>query len=236
MVYVPEGTFTMGRNVGDDDERPQHEVHLDAFWIDRTEVTNARYKRCVDDGVCTLPLGLSSYTRDSYYGNPTFDDYPVTHISWPQADAYCRWAGKRLPTEAEWEKAARGTDGRTYPWGDEAPDCSLLNYKHNKGGSFELCVSDTSSVGSYPSGASPYGAMDMAGNVWEWVADRYDMGYYRGAPARNPLGPDTGYDRVTRGGSMYFDRGAVQCAARRRANPDVALLDYGFRCASSVLP
>jgi eukaryotic-like serine/threonine-protein kinase len=175
MVFVPAGEFTMGSNSSYYlSEQPEHKVNLDAFWIDQTEVTNAMFAKCVLDGECMPQSSLRSGTRGSYYGDTKFDDYPVIYVNWNQAIAYCVWAGRSLPTEAQWEKAARGTDGRTYPWGDTAPSSILLNYN---GG-----VGDTSAVGGYESGKSPYGAYDMAGNVKEWVNDWYDRNYYQISP------------------------------------------------------
>ncbi|HOU00771.1 MAG TPA: bifunctional serine/threonine-protein kinase/formylglycine-generating enzyme family protein, partial [Anaerolineaceae bacterium] len=196
LVYVPAGEFTMGSpdGVGISDEHPQHQVYLDAYWIDQTEVTNAMYEECVNDGDCTEPSSYSSYTRDSYYGNTQYADYPVIYVNWNQAQDYCEWAGRELPTEAQWEKAARGTDGRIYPWGDGSPDESLAN--------FAGIIGDTTEVGSYPDGASPYGALDIAGNVWEWVLDRYGEAYYSDSLTSNPVGPSIGITRVLRGGSV----------------------------------
>ncbi|HEX5807488.1 MAG TPA: SUMF1/EgtB/PvdO family nonheme iron enzyme, partial [Anaerolineales bacterium] len=183
MVFVPPGEFIMGTNT----------VALDAFWIDKTEVTNLMYARCVEAGACDPPRSSRSNTRDPYFGNPEFDTYPVVYVSWEDANQYCTWAGGRLPTEAEWEKAARGTDARQYPWGNEEPTgiFGLLNYQ----------AQDTTQTGTYPDGASPYGALDMAGNVSEWVADWLSQDYYNNPPAANPLGPGSGEYRVWRGGS-----------------------------------
>jgi serine/threonine-protein kinase len=226
MLYVPAGAFWMGSDVNDpdadDDEKTQHQVTLDAFWIDRTEVTNGQYRRCVGDGACRQPSSITSSTRDSYYGNPDFDDYPVLYVDWQQAGAYCAWAGKRLPTEAEWEKAARGTDKRTYPWG-EGIDCNRANYG--------LCVGETARVGNYPSGASAYGAQDMAGNVWEWTSSLYEPYPYDAQDGREDLEAD-GW-RVVRGGSWYVIEGFVRAAFRGRNEPSLANNDVGFRCARS---
>ena len=165
MVYIPEGEFLMGSRDSDKDansnEKPQHKVYLDGYWMDKTEVTNGQYSKCVADGACTQQESKASSTRSNYYGNIVFTNYPVIYVDWSQAQAYCHLGGGNLPSEAQWEKAARGTDGRIYPWGNRPPSCEFAN--------FSDCGEDTKAVGSTPAGVSPYGLMDMAGNVWEWV-------------------------------------------------------------------
>jgi serine/threonine-protein kinase len=222
MVLVPAGDFTMG-SIHYDNEKPIHTVYLDAFWIDKYEVTNALYKKCVDAGKCTLPKETQSYTHNSYFGNAQFDNYPVIYVSWERAKIYCEWAGKRLPTEAEWEKAARGTDGRVYPWGNSF-DKNLLN-------SFEGGKGVTTVVGSYPGGASPYGIMDLSGNVWEWVADWY--GSYPSGLQRNPTGPSSGQSRVLRGGACFDNSSNARAANRNLGGSTYSNADVGFRCARS---
>lgn len=172
-MYVPAGEFTMGSDNGDADEKPVHTVPLDAFWIDQTEVTNAMYARCVQAGACNSPGSVGSFTRDGYYGDSEFDNYPVIYVSWNDANAYCSWADRRLPTEAEWEKAARGENALVYPWGNNF-DGTRVNFC-DKNCSFDWAdkasddgYADTATAGSYSNGASPYGALDMAGNVWNW--------------------------------------------------------------------
>jgi formylglycine-generating enzyme required for sulfatase activity len=239
MRLVPAGEFTMGSENGDNDERPVHTVYLDAFYMDKYEVTNARYAACVAAGACTPPHKMSSSTRSSYYGSPQYADYPVINVDWYQAQAYCEWRGARLPTEAEWEKAARGTDGRVYPWGN-AFDGTKLNFcdvncpfdwaNRSVNDGYE----DTAPVGSYESGRSPYGIYDLAGNVWEWVADWYDANYYAVSPSRNPLGPSSGSHRALRGGSWYHNNEDLVRASNRHWDaPDDWDDGIGFRCSRS---
>jgi sulfatase modifying factor 1 len=215
MRYVPAGPFYMGspEGVGDGNEHPQHIVTLNAFWIDETEVTQAHYETCVAAGVCDVP---------------PMDDYalpgkPVA-VTWSAAQAYCHWVGGRLPTEAEWEKAARGSDARTYPWGEEQPDCSRANHKSLEG----PCSGEPVDAGAYPAGASPYGVLDLSGNVAEWVNDWYDPGYYAVSPQQNPQGPDSGQERVARGGSWDDTVSAIRAAYRVAYAPDDVAI--GFRC------
>ena len=224
LLYIPAGDFQMGSDNGIAAEKPLHTVSLDAFWIDQTDVTNAMFARCVSAGACQPPHYTQTYAHPDYYGSNQYSDYPVIYVDWNQADAYCRWAGRSLPTEAQWEKAARGTDGRTYPWG-EGIDKSKANYNEN--------VGDTSKVSSYPAGASPYGALDMAGNVWQWVADWYDNGYYAKSPAKNPAGPTAGKYRVLRGGSSGDLNEIVRTSVRNNDDPASWHDNYGFRCATS---
>ena len=212
-VFVPSGEFHMGSEIAAD-EMPHHRVAVDSFWMGQTEVTNAQYVRCVDAGACTAPHPDNHDWRDAARAN-----YPITYVDWNQASAYATWVGGRLPTEAEWEKAAHGTEGRDFPWGDEVTDDQRLNFNSPQG---------PVAVGSYPAGASPYGALDMAGNVEEWVADWYAPDYYSQSPADNPVGPTDGHFRVVRGGSYNSSRGNVRTTKRGRALPN-AFPSVGFR-------
>jgi iron(II)-dependent oxidoreductase len=235
MISIPAGPFRMGSDTGPMDERPMHSVHLDAFQIDRTPVTNAQFA-----------VFLNAMGRLSTHGERLFDVddhdarihqqdntwvaetgfalHPVVEVSWVGARDYCRWLGKRLPTEAEWEKAARGTDGRQYPWGDNLPDPTRAQYKAG--------WNDTAPVGSFPAGASPYGVLDMAGNVWEWVSSAYLPYPYQAADGREDL--TSGPVRSTRGGGHDTSPADLTTTQRGRLlsrNPRAGHHNIGFRCA-----
>ena len=269
MVYVPTGPFLRGLSPEDQkllkqlcpacvmteiqDTSPQREIILESFWIDKTEVTNALFKQFTgSSGYITTaeqkkisyvqsqtPGANFQYLNGASWRHPSGpssningkDDYAVTQISWDDASAYCKWAGRRLPTEAEWEKAARGTDGRLFPWGNQNPDKSLTN--------FDLQNDGPVAAGSYPN-ESPYGALDMAGNVWEWVSDFYGEAYYRAAPDHNPTGPDSGEGHPMRGGSWAsessFQLFYLSPIYRLWNKPYIRSNVIGFRCATSDMP
>lgn len=233
MRLVPAGDFTMGSDNGFDNEKPAHQVYLDAFYMDIYEVTNVLYRACVDAGGCNPPEDLHSQSRYFYYDDPKYDNYPMINVNWFQSQSYCEWRGGSLPTEAQWEKAARGTDGRTYPWGEEI-SCDNANY--NRGGFFEQehCVGDTTEVGSYESGKSPYGIYDMAGNVSEWVADWASDTYYQDSPSSNPLGPESGEYRVQRGGDWAINETFAATFTRFPNIPENGTIYRGFRCSRSL--
>jgi formylglycine-generating enzyme required for sulfatase activity len=230
QVWVPEGSFVAGdtSGIGYDDEKPLHIAYTDGFWIDRNLVTNAEYANCPET-ICTTPQKLDSHKRPTgYYDNPNYKDYPVINITWYQARDYCSWKKGRLPTEAEFEKAA-GWDPSTgftliYPWGDFAPTDDLANYNG--------VDRDTTPVGSYPKGMSPMGAYDVAGNVWEWVSDWYSSAYYSDNQEwRNPAGPEQGVEKVLRGGSWYSsDTRFLRVSNRGKSTPDKVANEFGFRC------
>jgi formylglycine-generating enzyme required for sulfatase activity len=237
MLYVPAGAFQMGSAEGDplanEGEFPQHTVTLDSFWIDQTEVTNAQYALCAEAGNCRA----SKYSQNAAYNG---DDYPTVGISWQDAADYCAWAGGRLPTEAEWEYAAKGVEGHRYPWGDEF-DSSRVNYcdVNCESAWADAAVDDgyaeNAPVGSYPAGASWAGALDMAGNVWEWAADWY--GDYTAEAQVNPAGPEVGNYKIIRGGCWTNAQDGVRTAYRFDGGGEILLSfrhsNIGFRCVLS---
>ncbi|HUT55024.1 MAG TPA: SUMF1/EgtB/PvdO family nonheme iron enzyme [bacterium] len=229
MVMIPSGCFNMGDafSEGYRDELPVHNVCItSSFYMDVHEVTNAEYAACVSGGGCTAPAYSDSYSRGSYYGNPTYDNFPVIWVDWNQATAYCTWAGagKRLPTEAEWEYAARGgLSGKRYPWGDTISGTDA-NY-WNSGDPWD---NDTSQVEYYA--ANGYGLYDMAGNVWEWVNDWYLSDYYSTSPTNDPPGPITGSFRVLRGPDWGSSAYGLRVANRNHNDPTLQFYLIGFRC------
>ena len=239
-VRVPAGDFVMGSDETEPgvapDEQPRHRVYLDAYEIDTYEVANRCFAAFVAGGGYEAAAhwratgwawqGREGVTRPALWDDPAWraPALPVVGVSWFEADAYCRWRGRRLPTEAEWEKAARGGDGRRYPWGQEWGPGRANG---------DVVAGRLTPVGGYPGGVSPYGAHDMAGNVWEWVQDRYGRDYYRESPASNPSGPADGASRVLRGGSWNFPPRQLRSAARTHLPPETRLRYLGFRCAAS---
>ncbi len=235
MVFIPAGDFFMGSTEGDLDEKPVHSVYLDAYYIDKYEVTNGQFCKFlnekgnqeeggekwlgIEDSNCSI-----EYQKEKYYPKPGYEDYPVVEVSWYGAYAYAKWAGKRLPTEAEWEKAARGSlVDKKYPWGDII-DSSKANYGEN--------VGYITPVGFYP--PNDYGLYDMAGNVWEWCFDWYNENYYEKSPTKNPQGPDNATYRVRRGGCWRNLTRGVRCAHRFCHTPLATTSALGFRCAKSI--
>jgi formylglycine-generating enzyme required for sulfatase activity len=242
QVFIPKGAFRMGSTAAEidavldgcptcqrdwlSDETPEHIVYLDGYWMDLTEVTVGMYAACVKAGVCSAVEPAQSDKYQDYFTNPRFVQFPVVNVDWEQAGAYCKWAGRRLPTEAEWEMAARGAHGLIYPWGAQAPDASRAQFNADA----------PAAVGQLPSGASPYGLLDMAGNVWEWVQDRYQADYYTMSPGQDPGGPVEGEMRVLRGGSWAEKPERVyllRTAARSKAQASTVSSMFGFRCAQS---
>jgi formylglycine-generating enzyme required for sulfatase activity len=220
---VPAGEFLMGSTNADplavNDEKPQHRVYVGAFYIDKTEVTVGEYKRFIN--------ATGYWEPPNWQDQRSRDNYPVVRVSWHDAQAYAQWAGKQLPTEAEWEKAARGTDGRIYPWGSIWDwEKASVRYPDSHGNPMP--------VGSYLTGGSPYGCLDMAGNVSEWCVDWYDWNYYAHSPTQNPVGPDSGKERVVRGGSYFDIYELVRCAFRFSYPGQSRLDSVGFRCIVRV--
>jgi len=227
MVLVPDGDFMMGSDKGDEDESPIHRVHLNAFYLDKFEVTNGRFAKFVDAIQSEPPWGFEDRKT------PLVDaDRPVRWVSWMDAMGYCLWAGKRLPTEAEWEKAARGTDGRVYPWGNDPPTLAHAVYGLKEGGAETISV-----IGDRDRGMSPYGAHDMAGNLYEWVMDWYAEDFYvnfANSAAVNPRGPAEGTAKVQRGGSYINSPYRLRSSFRTKGDPAEQDPHVGFRCAQDV--
>ncbi|RMG95569.1 MAG: hypothetical protein D6706_11715 [Chloroflexi bacterium] len=243
MIFIPGGVFLMGNDEGESDEQPAHLVRIDPYFIDETEVTNGQYALCVDAGVCSPPANPGATYHPAYYGDPAFADYPVIFVTWFDAQTFCEWRGGRLPSEAEWEKAA-GFDPNQgiklrYPWGD-AFDGSKVNYcdagcpRDKADRSVDDGHRDTAPVGSYPNGRSPLGLYDMAGNVVEWVSDWYDPRFYERSPDVNPLGPAEGSFKSVRGGSWLSAPEELRITARGSFDPTVARANLGFRCAMNA--
>ena len=238
MVLVPAGPFVMGRDDRAGIERPAHTVALDAYYIDQYEVANQWYAAFLNE-MGNQFEGLANWIEANdpdlhvrlidgvWQVDPGYENYPMNEMTWYGARAFCEWRGAYLPTEAQWEKAARGTDGRTYPWGEEI-SCDLANYAG--------CVYAAVPVDSYPEGVSPYGVYNMAGNMMEWVADRYQESYYASSPADNPSGPETGDFRIIRGGSWINNSGNLRTTHRYPKLPVLTYTSVGFRCARNLTP
>jgi formylglycine-generating enzyme required for sulfatase activity len=229
QVYVPSGSFLMGSTDADTEaeiqEKPQHTVYLDGYWIDQTEVTQGMFKRCIASTTC--PDVVHDLEQNPNFTNPDYDNHPAIYVTWDQAKTYCERVGRRLPTEAEWEKAARGTDGRLYPWGNTPPNGNQAL--------FNKALNGTRPVGGYPDGISPYGALDMIGNVREWVTDFYSEYYYGESAERNPTGPTEAKDNehVLRGASWTDAVHYARIAMRFHHVPWSPGDNRGFRCSVS---
>lgn len=227
MVWISDGVFMMGSANGRSWNQPPHEVYLSAFYLDQYEVTVAGYAKFLDAAGTSRQDFVPKLWEQA---NLLHDgDRPVIGLSWQAADAYCRWVQKRLPTEAEWEKAARGSDKRTYPWGNVEPTFAVANYARTSSGN--TYHDSLHSVGSYAGGKSPYGVYDMAGNASEWVSDWYNEGYYATSPKHNPQGPTRGLEKVLRGGSFQDSSLALKATSRDRSFPDDRSRLAGVRCA-----
>jgi formylglycine-generating enzyme required for sulfatase activity len=247
QMYVPGGEFLMGTNDLDAKltveggrafpEIPQFKYTLDSYWIDKYEVSNAQFSKCVAAGDCKPPNYTRSYTREVYYGNPEFSNYPVLYIDWFTARKYCEWAGRRLPTEAEWEKAARGTDGRRYPWGNDLPTNDKANFcdvncpKTHANPTYDDGYPETAPVDAFPDGASPYGALNMAGNVWEWTSTLVRPYPYDPNDGRENM-DEISDEHVWRGGPWSNGVWWIRSSIRYRSVPTYWYGNLGFRCMS----
>ncbi len=241
MVRIPAGPFAMGAVIenerlwGDTDEEPVHTVFLSEYFIGRYEVTTHEFSAFLnahpDEAERYIETGTAVTIQrvdGMYRSRPGLEKHPANRVSWYGADAYCRWRGKRLPTEAEWEKAARGNDERIFPWGNQFPHNDFVTFRRNfsRDGFDAMTPVDT-----LPGGQSPYGVYHMAGNVWEWVADWYEDSYYEESPAKDPQGPETGISKVLRGGNWYYKAYYMRTTYRFNEYPDAFKIWQGFRCA-----
>ena len=231
MVLIPGGSFIQGsiKKSARLDERPKRKVYIETFLIDKHEVTYGQYKEFLAATGHKTPFNV--FGQESVFETKDIDELPVVQVTWNDAEDYCSWVGKRLPTEAEWEKAPRGTDERTFPWGEEPPNPSLTNFNQPWENGKAL-----KPVGSYPEGESPYGVQDMAGNVREWVHDWYSEDYYGSAPIQNPRGPETGILKVIRGGSWHSFENDIRSTARNQGGFALKTHGIGFRCARDYSP
>ena len=223
MVLIPAGEFTMGSEQGDDDEQPVHRVFLDSFYMDTFEVTNGRFAKFVAAIQSEPPWGFADQETPLVHA-----EQPVRWVNWLEATGYCLWAGKRLPTEAEWEKAARGTDSRVYPWGNEPPTAAQAVFGLKEG------TETVSPIGNRDQGRSPYGVHDLAGNLYEWVADWYDEALYTPNPTVDPRGPAEGTAKVQRGGSYLNNPYRLRATFRTKSEPTEHAPNVGFRCAQDA--
>ena len=225
LVYIPAGDFFMGSSEFDkdhyEDEEPLHDVYLGSYWISKTQITNAQYASCVEEGACVYSV---SFERNPRYVDTLYSNHPVVYISWYQAQNYCIWSGGRLPSEAEWEKAARGPYGPKYAWGSENPSINLYLTNANN------IIGDTTPVGLFVMGGSYYGAMDMGGNVREWVLDWYDPSYFTYSPDQNPTGPEAGEKKVLKGAGFSDPYDYSRAASRLAHEPTSPGINRGFRC------
>ncbi len=245
MVFIPEGSFTMGFKIdndhewGDMDEEPVHQVTLSSYWIDKYEVTSSNFAKFLNENkneahrfIEITPSVTVQFEDDVYEPRKGLENYPVNRVSWFGAEAYCKWKGKRLPTEAEWEKAARGTDQRIFPWGNEFPDNSRVTFRRKFS---EKGFQVMEPVDGMKNGISPYGVHQMSGNVWEWVSDWFDSAAYQDENRTDPKGPELGISKVLRGGNWYYKAYYMRTTYRFNEKPEIFKVWQGFRCAHPAM-
>jgi len=246
MIFIPEGSFTMGFKIdndhewGDMDEEPVHQVTLSSYWIDKYEVTSSNFTKFLNENkneahrfIEITPSVTVQFDDNVYQPREGLENYPVNRVSWFGADAYCKWKEKRLPTEAEWEKAARGTDQRIFPWGNEFPDNSRVTFRRKFS---EKGFQVMEPVEGMKNGISPFRVHQMAGNVWEWVSDWFDATAYQDENRIDPKGPESGISKVLRGGNWYYKAYYMRTTYRFNERPDIFKVWQGFRCARQAKP